>query len=52
MHEFKHVGGKIWDVEEEKGVCGEVLEGVATKFILDPNAHDLAHQYVVTNVAF
>ncbi len=32
-------------------MCGEVLEGVATKFILDPNAQDLARQYVVTSVA-
>jgi hypothetical protein len=51
MHEFKHVGGKIWDVKEEEDACGEVLEGVATKFIIDPNARDLAHQYVMTNVA-
>ncbi len=51
MHEFKHVGSKIWDVKEEEDACGEVLEGVATKFIIDPNARDLAHQYVMTNVA-
>ncbi len=38
MHEFKHVGGRIWDAEEEEGTCGEVLEGVATKFIIDLNA--------------
>jgi hypothetical protein len=43
MHEFKHVGSKIWDAKEEEGMCGEVLEGVATKFILDPNVRDLAH---------
>ncbi len=39
----------IWDVDEEKGVYGEVLEGSRSKFRLLPSAWDLAHQYVLTN---
>jgi len=49
MQEFKHVQHHIWDPYEE-GVCGEVLEGAGIKFILPKECHDLAHQYVLTNV--
>ncbi len=46
-----HVRCKIWDADEEEGVYGEVVEGAATKLTLDPVARDVAHQYVITNVA-
>jgi hypothetical protein len=34
MQEFKHVQCCIWDTYEEKRVCGELLNGVKTKFFL------------------
>jgi hypothetical protein len=50
MVEFKHVRSRVRDVDEKKRVCGEVLKGARTKFILNPKTCDLAHQYVFTNV--
>jgi hypothetical protein len=35
MQDFSHVQHRIWDVDEEEGVCSEVLEGAGIKFILD-----------------
>jgi hypothetical protein len=40
----------IWDVKEEKGDVGEVLEGVGQKFMLIPTLCDLTHQYVVIDI--
>jgi len=40
----------IWNVKEEKGDVGEVLEGVGQKFMMIPTLHDLTHQYVLTNI--
>jgi hypothetical protein len=51
LQDFCHVRRNIWDVDEEEGVYGEVMEGAATKLTLDPVARDVAHQYVITNVA-
>jgi len=51
IQNFKHVWHRIWNADEEEVVCGEVLEGAATKIFLDPEARDLAHQYVITNVS-
>jgi hypothetical protein len=39
------------DVDEEEGDVGEVLEGVGTKFHMNPTLHDLAHQYVLISIA-
>jgi hypothetical protein len=51
LQDFRHVRRKIWDVDEEEGVYGEVMEGAATKLTLDHVARDVARQYVITNVA-
>jgi hypothetical protein len=51
LQDFRHVQHRIWDANEEEGVDGEVVEGAATKFTLDPVARDVAHQYVIINVA-
>jgi hypothetical protein len=40
----------IWDVKEEKGDVGEVLEGIGQKFMMTPALCDLTHQYVLTNI--
>jgi len=41
----------MWDVNEEEGVCSEVLEGARFKFILNSGCWDLAHQYVFMNAS-
>jgi hypothetical protein len=51
LQDFRHVRHRIWDADEEEGVYGEVVEGAATKLTLDPVTRDVAHQYVITNVA-
>jgi len=51
MQMFTHVRHRLWDANEEEGVYGEVLEGSGSKFRLLPSARDLAHHYVLTNVA-
>jgi len=51
LQDFRHVRRRIWDAYEEEGVYGEVVEGATTKLTLDPIAQDVAHQYVITNVA-
>jgi hypothetical protein len=51
LQNFRHVRQRIWDADEKEGVYGEVLEGAATKLTLDPVTREVAHQYVITNVA-
>ncbi len=51
MQDFSHVRHQIWDVDEEKGVCNEMLEGAGIKFIFDSGCQDLVHQYVLTNAS-
>jgi hypothetical protein len=36
LQDFHHVRHRIWDADEEEGVYGEVVEGVATKLIFGP----------------
>jgi hypothetical protein len=50
LQKFDIVESRIWVVDEENGDVGEVLEGVGTKFHMSPTLHDLAHQYVLTNI--
>ncbi len=40
---------QVWDVEEEEGVSGEVLEGVNKSIDLGPALWDIAHHYFFTN---
>jgi len=35
MHEFEHVSRRVWDVKEEEGVSGEVLEGASPELVLN-----------------
>jgi hypothetical protein len=51
LQDFRHVRHRSWDADEKEGVYGEVVEGAATKLTLDPVTRDVAHQYVITNVA-
>ncbi len=43
MQGFSNVQHRIWDVNEEKGVWSEVMEGVGIKFVFDNGCWDLAH---------
>jgi hypothetical protein len=49
MQTFTQVRRRVWDVDEEKKVYGEVLEGFRSKFRLLPSTWDLTHQYVLIN---
>jgi hypothetical protein len=51
LQDLCHVRRRILDADEKEGVCGEVVEGATTKLTLDPIAQDVAHQYVITNLA-
>jgi hypothetical protein len=51
LQDFHHVWCRIWDVDEEEGVCGEIVEWAITKLIINLVARDVAHQCVHTNVA-
>jgi len=50
LQRFEAMQQCIWNVKEEKGDVGEVLEGVGQKFMMIPTLHDLTHQYVLTNI--
>ncbi len=39
----------IWDVEQE-GDVGEFLESDGYNFLMTLALHDLAHQYILTNI--
>ncbi len=41
LHEFEHMSKRVWDV---KGVSRDMLEGVPTKFVLNPILWDLEHK--------
>jgi hypothetical protein len=51
LQDLCHVRCQILDANEEEGVGGEVVEGATAKLTLDLVAQDVAHQYVITNVA-
>jgi hypothetical protein len=39
----------VWDVEEEEGVSGEVLEGANFQVDFDLTKRNMAHHHVLTN---
>lgn len=47
--EYDHVKTRVWNSDEEEGVIGEVLEGVATTKNLSRPIRDLAHEFVLHN---
>jgi len=42
----------VWDAEEEYVVAEEVLQGGGQPYIMSPALRDLAHQYVLSNMAY
>jgi hypothetical protein len=51
LQRFDVVKRCVWDADEEEGDVGEVLEGVGTKFLMNPTLHDATHQYVLANIS-
>lgn len=51
LQRFDVMKEQVWDVDEEEGDAGEVLEEVGKKFHMTPTLHDLAHEYVLTNMS-
>jgi hypothetical protein len=51
LQRFDVVKRCIWDVDEEEGDVGEVLEGAGTKFLMNPILRDVAYQYVLANIS-
>jgi hypothetical protein len=51
LQRFDIVQRRVWDADEEYGDVEEVLEGAGKPYIMNAALRDLAHQYVLTNVA-
>jgi hypothetical protein len=51
LQSFDVVQRCVWDAEEEYGDMEEVLEGARKPYMMSPELHDAAHQYVLKNVA-
>jgi hypothetical protein len=49
MDQFQPSKRRIWDSNEEEGVCGEVLEGASTQIKLIVTQQNMAHNYVLNN---
>ncbi len=49
MQGFMPVSCQVWDVEEEKGVSGELFEGAGQSINLGQALWDITHLYVLTN---
>jgi hypothetical protein len=49
MDQFQPSKRRIWDSDEEEGVCGEVLEGASTQIELTVTQRNMAHNYVLNN---
>lgn len=50
LQRFEIMQQHIWDVKEENGDVGEVLEGAGQKFMMALALRYLTHQYVLTNI--
>jgi hypothetical protein len=50
LQSFDVAQRRVWDAEEY-GNVEEVLEGVGKPYMMSPELHDAAHQYVLKNVA-
>jgi hypothetical protein len=51
LQRFDIVQRRVWDIYEEYGDTEEVLEGAGKSYVMNVALQDLAHQYVLTNVA-
>jgi hypothetical protein len=49
MDQFQPSKRRIWDSDEEEGVCGEVLKGAPTRIELTVIQQNMAHNYVLNN---
>jgi hypothetical protein len=51
LQRFDVVHQRVWDADEEYGDAEEVLEGAGKPFMLSPELYDVAHKYVLKNIA-
>jgi hypothetical protein len=51
LQRFDVVHRRVWDADEEYGDVEEVLEGADKPFILSHELRDVAHKYVLKNIA-
>jgi hypothetical protein len=51
LQRFETIQRHIWDLDEEEGDAGEVLEGINTKFLMSSSLCDATHQYVLANIS-
>jgi hypothetical protein len=51
LQRFDVVQRQVWDAEEEYGDVEEVLEGAGRPYVLTAALRDIAHKYVLRNVA-
>ncbi len=49
MDQFQPSKRQVWGLDEEEGVCGEVLEGASTRIELTITRRNMAHDYVLNN---
>jgi hypothetical protein len=49
MDQFQPSKRRIWDLNKEEGVCGEVLEGASIQIKLTITQRNMAHNYVYNN---
>jgi hypothetical protein len=50
LQDFQVVTQRVWDVEEEKAVSGEVLEGANSRINLNLVERNMVHHYVLPNI--
>jgi hypothetical protein len=51
LQRFDIIQWRVWDADEEFGDTKEVAEGAGKPYVLTPQLCDLAHRYVLSNVA-
>jgi hypothetical protein len=51
LQRFDVVHRRVWDADEEYGDAEEVPEGAAKPYVINSALRDLAHQYVLRNIA-
>jgi hypothetical protein len=51
LQRFDVVQRRVWDADEEYGDAKEVTEGAGKLYVMNAPLRDLAHQYVLANIA-
>ncbi len=51
LQRFEPTQRRVWDEDEEYGDAEEVLQGAGRPYVMSAELRDIAHQYVLSNVA-